>query len=83
MPNVEVGRKKLGEAGRKKVGLVTWQRRVRKFVRRLDEMFHFDQLYIGGGNAGRLDIKKLPPNVRIVSNVNGLVGGVGLWRTAR
>ena len=81
VPNVEVGRRRLGEAGRKKVGQLRWERRVRKFVQRLGEMFHFDQLYIGGGNAGRLDIKRLPPNARIVSNVNGLVGGVALWRT--
>jgi polyphosphate glucokinase len=80
VPNVEVGRPKLGEAGRKKVGTPRWHRRVEKFVRRLQEMFHFDQLYIGGGNSGRLDIKKLPANVRIVSNLNGLVGGIALWR---
>jgi len=43
-------------------------------------MFHFDRLYIGGGNAGHVDITKLPPNTRIVSNVNGLIGGVALWR---
>jgi polyphosphate glucokinase len=82
VPNVEVGRPKLGEAGRKKVGTPRWHRRVEKFVRRLEEMFHFDQLYIGGGNSGRLDIKKLPAHVRIVSNLNGLVGGIALWRDA-
>jgi polyphosphate glucokinase len=82
VPNVEVGRPKLGEDGRKKVGTPRWHRRVEKFVRRLEEMFHFDQLYIGGGNSGRLDIKKLPAHVRIVSNLNGLVGGIALWRDA-
>jgi polyphosphate glucokinase len=82
VPNVEVGRPKLGEAGRKKMGTMRWHRRVEKFVRRLEEMFHFDQLYIGGGNSGRLSIKKLPPHVRIVSNLNGLVGGIALWREA-
>jgi polyphosphate glucokinase len=82
VPNVEVGRPKLGEAGRKKVGTPRWHRRVEKFVRRLEEMFHFDQLYVGGGNSGRLDIKKLPAHVRIVSNLNGLIGGIALWRNA-
>ena len=82
VPNVELGRKRLGEAGRKKMGWARWHRRVVKFVQRLDEMFHFDRLYIGGGNGVRLDVKKLPPNVRIVSNVNGLIGGVALWREA-
>jgi len=80
VPNVEVGRRRLGDAGRKKTGQTRWHRRVVKFVRRLDEMFHFDRLYIGGGNAGHVDITKLPPNVRVVSNVNGLIGGVALWR---
>jgi polyphosphate glucokinase len=79
VPNVEVGRSRLSDAGRKRVGLVRWRRRVRKFVRRLDEMFHFDRLYIGGGNAKRLDVGDLPPNVTIVSNQNGLVGGIALW----
>jgi polyphosphate glucokinase len=82
VPNVEVGRRRLSDASRRKAGLVRWQRRVAKFVRRLEEMFHFDQLYIGGGNARYLDIKKLPPNVRIISNLNGLVGGISLWRAA-
>jgi len=80
VPNVEVGRRRLGDAGRRKAGSMRWHRRVVKFVRRLDEMFHFDRLYIGGGNAGHVDITKLPPNVRVVSNVNGLIGGVALWR---
>jgi len=80
VPNVEVGRRRLGDAGRRKIGQTRWHRRVVKFVRRLDEMFHFDRLYIGGGNAGHVDITKLPPNTRIVSNVNGLIGGVALWR---
>jgi polyphosphate glucokinase len=80
VPNVEVGRVKLGDAGRRKVGMSRWHRRVEKFVKRLHDMFHFDQLYIGGGNAARLNIKKLPAPVRIVSNLNGLVGGIALWR---
>ena len=80
VPNVEVGRRRLGDAGRRKIGQTRWHRRFVKFVRRLDEMFHFDRLYIGGGNAGHVDITKLPPNTRIVSNVNGLIGGVALWR---
>jgi len=80
VPNVEVGRRRLGDAARRKAGATRWHRRVGKFVQRLDQMFHFDRLYIGGGNACHVDITKLPPNVRVVSNVNGLIGGVALWR---
>ncbi len=33
----------------------------------------------GGGNAERITVK-LPENVKIVSNVAGLLGGLALWR---
>jgi polyphosphate glucokinase len=35
-------------------------------------------LYIGGGNA-RLIEPPLPANVKIVSNIAGITGGVRLW----
>ena len=41
-----------------------------------------DRLYIGGGNAGMVDISGLGGNVTIVSNLNGLLGGINLWRDA-
>jgi polyphosphate glucokinase len=42
-----------------------------------------DHLYIGGGNAKRLDPDTLGPNRTIVANVSGLLGGIALWdRTA-
>jgi polyphosphate glucokinase len=51
-----------------------------KFIKRLDEIFHFTKLYIGGGNSKEVDVALLPPNVTIVSNLNGLIGGIALWR---
>jgi polyphosphate glucokinase len=51
-----------------------------KAIRKLDVIFHYDRLYIGGGNARQMDIATLPADVTIVSNLNGLVGGLALWR---
>jgi polyphosphate glucokinase len=41
-------------------------------------MFNYDRLYLGGGNTKYIKIK-LPGNVRTVSNLNGLLGGIKLW----
>ena len=68
----------LGNAALKKVGKKKWNRRVRKAIRSLQELFHYDALYIGGGNAEKIEIE-LPPRVRTVSNVAGLLGGIALW----
>jgi polyphosphate glucokinase len=38
----------------------------------------YDTLYIGGGNATRIDFE-LPPNVHVVSNEAGITGGAKLW----
>jgi polyphosphate glucokinase len=70
----EVGKKALSEVGRKK-----WNKRVRKAIASLTELFNYDRLYIGGGNAAKIDFE-LPPGVKTVSNVEGLLGGVVLWR---
>jgi hypothetical protein len=37
-------------------------------------------LYIGGGNSKEVDVGLLPANVTIISNLNGLIGGIALWR---
>lgn len=69
----------LGNAARKQVGKEKWQKRVLKAIANLATLTHFDHLYVGGGNARKLDCK-LPDNVTIVDNVAGLSGGVGLFR---
>ncbi len=68
----------LGNAARKKAGRKRWNKRLRKAIATLDALFSYDRLYIGGGNAARIRID-LPEKVRIVSNVEGLLGGVALW----
>jgi polyphosphate glucokinase len=68
----------LGEAARLRDGNETWQKHVFEAIESLRNLTNFDHLYIGGGNARLLDAR-LPPNVSIVSNTAGIIGGVRLW----
>jgi len=89
VPNLELGhhpfRKDrtyedlVGDAALKKIGAERWSRRVRKAIDALEETFNYRLLYLGGGNAEKLDTE-LPKNVKIVSNLAGLLGGIALWR---
>ncbi len=82
VPNVEIGKSKLRNDVLQKSGKKKWNQRLAKFVRRLEDIFHFTRLYIGGGNSRQVDVSRLPANVTIVSNLNGLAGGIALWRDA-
>jgi polyphosphate glucokinase len=44
----------------------------------LHDLFHFDKLYIGGGNARNITFK---PNahLKLISNQDGILGGFMLW----
>ena len=79
-PNLEIGNDKLRNSALQKVGKKRWNKRLIKFIKRLDETFHFTKLYIGGGNSKEVDVGLLPANVTIISNLNGLIGGIALWR---
>jgi polyphosphate glucokinase len=79
-PNLEIGNDKLRNSALQKVGKKRWNKRLIKFINRLDQIFHFTKLYIGGGNSKEVDVGLLPANVTIISNLNGLVGGLALWR---
>ncbi len=70
----------IGEAARKKIGKRRWNRRVRRALRTLQGLINYDHLYIGGGNSGRVKFK-LGPDVTIVDNDAGLLGGIKLWQT--
>jgi polyphosphate glucokinase len=82
VPNLEIGKDKLKNAALQKVGKRKWNKRLLKFIHQLDEVFHFTRLYIGGGNSAEVDVTLLPANVTVISNLNGLVGGIALWRDA-
>ena len=69
----------LGRRGLKKLGKKRWNRLLAKAIDQTAKTFNWDHLYIGGGNAKEIDFT-LPPNVTIISNEDGLFGGVALWR---
>jgi polyphosphate glucokinase len=68
----------LGDAARKDVGIERWTKRVVKAIANLRVLATFDHLYVGGGNAKRLDVE-LDPDVTIVDNNAGILGGIRLW----
>ena len=92
MPHMELGqhpmRKNktydewLGDKAFKKEVKKEWNKRVRDAIALLHTLLNFDRLYIGGGNARHIKFK-LPTNVSIVSNDNGVEGGGFLWRYAK
>jgi polyphosphate glucokinase len=72
----------LGELARKNKGDDSWNHRVREAVANLDALFFFDHLFVGGGNARRVDRDELGDvleRVTIVDNTAGILGGVKLW----
>jgi len=68
----------LGVAALKRVGRTRWNRRVERMLVQLRTVVNFDRLYIGGGDATKLDFA-LAADTKIVSNSAGLTGGVQLW----
>jgi len=77
--NGETYEEQLGNAARKRAGHRKWNKRVKKAIRTLRALTNFDHLYLGGGNAKKVDIDA-DPDVTIVSNVAGIAGGIALWR---
>ncbi len=68
----------LGVAALEKTGRKHWSKRVKKILTQLRVVINFDALYIGGGNATKIDFE-LPAGTQLVSNNAGLTGGVQLW----
>lgn len=69
----------LGLRGLKKYGKKRWNHLLAKAIEQTALTFNWDHLYLGGGNARQIDFK-LPEHVTIISNEDGLFGGVALWR---
>lgn len=68
-----------GDNQRQEVGKAVWRERVLDALRALEAMVLPDHVYIGGGNAKKLDPDTIGPNRTIVPNVSGLLGGIALW----
>ena len=73
----QLGNAALAEAGRRK-----WNKRLKRAINTIRALSNFDTLFIGGGNAKRVDLE-LPHDVEIVSNEYGMRGGIWLWRKDR
>ncbi len=71
--------KYIGAKALEQEGVVKWNKRVRKFLLVLKTVFNYDHLYIGGGNSGKINFE-LDKNITIVSNQDGIRGGVRLWQ---
>lgn len=90
VPNLEVAHHRfrarrtyeefLSNAALEKVGRKKWNKRLRHAIESLHGLFSYDMLYLGGGNAEKVDVQRLPSKTQIVSNVLGLLGGIHLWR---
>jgi polyphosphate glucokinase len=91
MPHLELGQhpiwksktydQYLGAAALKAKGIDKWTRRVRRMLKIVRTLMNYDHLYLGGGNATRINFE-LPSDVSIVSNEAGITGGVKLWESA-
>jgi polyphosphate glucokinase len=68
-----------GEFERNKAGKQVWRERVLDALEAFEQMVLPDHVYIGGGNAKKLDPDTIGANRTIVPNVSGLLGGIKLW----
>jgi polyphosphate glucokinase len=68
-----------GRKGLKKLGRRRWNKLLEKAIAQLEYLFNYDHLYIGGGNATKIDFE-LPKGTTRVPNEDGLIGGAALWK---
>ena len=90
VPNIEMAHhpfekgktyeERVGDAERKDIGNKRWRARVARVIAQLQPIFNYRKLYLGGGNAQRLEKETLPENATVVENVAGLLGGLKLWQ---
>jgi polyphosphate glucokinase len=69
----------LGDGELKRIGTAAWLERVHLAIGHFDAMLSFDHLYVGGGNARLLTAPDVGPKGVLVSNENGILGGIRIW----
>lgn len=69
----------LGKDALAKHGKKRWNKLLAKAITQLESLFNYDHLYIGGGNAEKINFS-LPSHATRVPNEDGLLGGVALWK---
>lgn len=88
VPNLELGHhpferektyeQRMSDLELRKKGKDTWNERLQRAIVVLDRVFNYRVLYLGGGNTRKINFEP-PPNVRVVPNVAGILGGIRLW----
>ena len=68
----------LGNAAYMAKGKKKWSKRVEYTIGVLRTVVNFDHLYLGGGNAKKIQFD-LPSDITVVPNTDGLTGGIRLW----
>lgn len=89
VPNLELGHhpfmsgltyeEVLGKKAFEKTTVDDWCAKLLKAIALLDKTFNYDHLYIGGGYANMIDVE-LPKNITIAKNIEGVLGGIELWK---
>lgn len=69
----------LGQRALEELGDAGWQNKLDEAIDLIRRIFNFNVLYLGGGNARKLDPAHMPADVKIVPNIAGLLGGIALW----
>ena len=69
----------IGEKALDNKGVEHWNKRVEKVFQILKTVFNYDHLYIGGGNAKKINFK-LDDNMTMITNRDGIKGGAKLWK---
>jgi polyphosphate glucokinase len=69
----------LGCRGLDQYGKKRWNELLQEAIAQTAATFNWDFLYLGGGNTKKINFEP-GPNVKIVPNETGLLGGVALWR---
>ncbi len=69
----------LGLRGLKKYRRKKWNKLLQEAIAQTLATFNWDHLYLGGGNTKLVKMES-QRNITIVSNMDGLLGGVALWR---
>ncbi len=88
VPNLELGHhpfdhnltyeQLLGKKALIKYGITKWRVHLKLAIALWQRTFNYDQLYIGGGYAHKINFD-LAPNVHISNNIEGVLGGIKLW----
>lgn len=88
VPNLELGHHPfqnnktyedcLGKAALQKHGLHKWRKNLKAAITLWQQTFNYEKLYLGGGNAHKINFK-LPASVKISDNIEGVLGGIKLW----